>query len=338
VIERIPISSASWLRFVTSSDVSTPFHHPAWALALAGCYSLDAFALVLRADSGDLIAGMPVIQLPRQLRRCRRWSSLPFTDECNVLCSEANGMRFHRELQAYLEATAVDELDVGGAMPGVQGVRSPDHVVHVLELPASIEDAEKRFRPAVRRNIRAARSAGLTVRRTAGDDEALDAFYRLHLSTRRRQGLPTQPRRFFASVFHDMIDQGLGHVTLVERRGQPIAAAIFLRWNGSDIFKWGASDRSAWSLRPNNLLFADEIAAACERGDRTLHFGKSDVVDVGLRRFKAGWGAVESPLVSVHFGAPQAGRNPPPILRHIIRRSPSFVSRSLGEMLYRYAA
>jgi hypothetical protein len=338
VVERIPISSSSWLRFVSGSPLATPFHHPAWALVLASCYSLDAFALVQRNESGGLIAGIPVIQLPRKLRPGLRWSSLPFTDTCPVLCSEQNGVRFHRELQAYLAAHSVDELIIGGPLPGVQGLESAAHVEHVLALGDSTGDPKKQFRASVRRNIATARSAGLTTRSSRGDDAALDVFYRLQLLTRRRHGLPTQPRRFFESVFRSVLGQGLGHVTIVEHRGQPLAAGVFLHWKSSVVFKWGASDRAAWSLRPNDLLFAEEIAAASERGDLTFNFGKSAVTDVGLRRFKAGWGAVERPLISTPFGTPRPDRDPPPVLRDMIRRSPVQVSRMLGELLYRYAA
>lgn len=167
----------------------------------------------------------------------------------------------------------------------------------------------------------------------------VDVFYGLQVSTRRRLGLPPQPRRFFRALWRDVLERGLGHLTVVEARGEPVAAGVFLRWNGVTVYKYGASDPAAWSLRPNNLLFAEEIEAACLRGDRIFHFGRADVEDEGLRRFKTGWGADELPISYVRFGAPRIERaSPPRVFRSLVRRTPEPVVRLLGETLYRYVA
>ena len=98
--------------------------------------------------------------------------------------------------------------------------------------------------------------------------------------------------------------------------------------------------RRRWNLRPNNLLFAEEIRDACLAGCTAFHFGRTDVADEGLRRFKAGWGAEELPLHSTWFGAsPREERaGPPAALRAVLRRSPEFVARAIGNAIYRYAA
>ena len=168
----------------------------------------------------------------------------------------------------------------------------------------------------------------------------VDVFYPLQLMTRRRLGLPAQPLRFFRLLWTDVLEQGLGHLTIVEAGGRPIAAAVFLEWNGVTVYKYGASDPRMWHLRPNNLIFAEEIAGACRAGQSTFHFGRTDVDDEGLQRFKLGWGAVEEPLRSTWFGgAPSAeSSGPPALLRTVMRRSPPFAVRAIGAALYRYAA
>ena len=340
MIERLSLNDPDWLNFVTNEPLSTPFHHPKWASMIADCYGFDAFALALRAQDGErrLIAGIPVIETKAPIRRDRRWSSLPFTDVCAGLVDGGGGALFARGIETSMQESGVGEMEVAGGVPGVRGLESARYVQHVLHLEKDAKAVASRFRSSVRRSVRTGRSGELSLRRASGS-ELLDAFYGLHLMTRRRLGLPTQPHRFFRKLADEVLCDGLGHVAVVEKNKEAVAAAIFLTWNGSVVYKYGASDPTAWNLRPNHLIFADEIEAACLRGDHAFHFGRTDVDDVGLRRFKASWGADELPLTYVQFGKKRAEGSPPPeLIRALIRHSPLFVTRSLGEALYRYVA
>ncbi len=84
--------------------------------------------------------------------------------------------------------------------------------------------------------------------------------------------------------------------------GRPVAAAVFLRGRDHLTYKYGASDRAALAMRPNNLLFPEVIRWACEAGCRELDFGRTDLDNDGLREFKRGWGADESPLHYTYAG------------------------------------
>ena len=70
-------------------------------------------------------------------------------------------------------------------------------------------------------------------------------------------------------------------------------------------------------------------------------FGRTDLDNEGLRTFKANWGTVETELVYSTLGDPPAARTNSTTgraLGAVIRHSPEFVCRELGERLYRYAA
>jgi len=187
------------------------------------------------------------------------------------------------------------------------------------------------------------RHTGLTVRLGDRPEDLVETFYRLHLKTRRRQGVPIQPRRFFHLLWRHAIATGLGSVLVVEAAGTPIAAAVFLQANGTVIYKFGASDEDAWSLRPNHLLFWHAIRSACESGAKRFDWGRTDLDNEGLRSFKRSWGAEEIPLeycsMLPRSGAAGAqhglsGR----VLGAMIRRSPETVGRLVGEALYRFVA
>lgn len=330
-----------WMEFVQGRSEASPFHHPAWSSVLAECYGYSPMALALTDESGGVTAGTPVMDVRRRLTD-RRWVSLPFTDYCPPLVEERLAGELADALVAETESWGVRRLEVRSALPEhanlhahVSGVR------HTLALDAEAESIYARFSKMHRRNIRKAERLGVSV--AVGHSMSdVDMFYRLHLLTRRRQGVPIQPRRFFTLLAQRVIQAGLGFVLTARVDQVPVASAIFLCWNGTLIYKFGASDARYWDYRPNNLLFREAIRWGIGHDFHTLDWGRTDLEDRGLREFKAGWGAVEEPLLYSSNGASVAsgvssGRLMK-VLSTVIRRSPPVVCRVTGELLYGYTA
>jgi lipid II:glycine glycyltransferase (peptidoglycan interpeptide bridge formation enzyme) len=184
----------------------------------------------------------------------------------------------------------------------------------------------------------------VTIRR-ATDVAALDAFYALHVRTRRHQGVPTQPRRFIRG-FTGLFDAGLGHVLLAEWEGEVIAAAVFLRAGTTVLYKYGASAREHLDKRPNNLLFSEAIRMACAEGARALDMGRTDLDNEGLRAFKLAWGAEEREIAYTRLSAKpvkagggaavKAGGGVPATASRLISSGPPVFGRLVGEALYRH--
>ncbi len=338
----LDLTDPCWGGFVARHPDATPFHHPDWAQLIAGCYGFRGFALVTRDATGAIRAGLPMVEV-RQLRTAPKWVSLPYTDYCSPL---ASAPKEQEELAAALErascAVGVRRVEVRGPLAGsASGAMAFRHVLALSGDPARVYAGFHRSQ--VQRNIRRAEREGLTVRLATRREDLVDTFYRLHLQTRRRQGVPVQPRRFFSLLWDNVISTGLGSVLIVEASAQPIAAAVFLAWNGTVIYKFGASDAAFWSLRPNHVLFWHAIRVACEQGYRWFDFGRTDVGQSGLRDFKLSWGATEEPLVYRMLGGKpeqvsvvdgMATR----MLGLVIRHGPLLLCRAVGEALYRYVA
>ena len=102
--------------------------------------------------------------------------------------------------------------------------------------------------------------------------------------------------------------------------------------------QFGASDPAAWPRRPNHV-FLDRDQESCLRGDQRFDLGRTDLDNHGLRAFKASWLATEQPLVysTLEPGA-SSGKEGLPAERSgfVIRNTPTFVCRRIGESLYRY--
>lgn len=119
-----------------------------------------------------------------------------------------------------------------------------------------------------------------------------------------------------------------------------MAAAVFLAFGDTLLYKYGASDARWLQMRPNNLLFMEAIRWGCEHGMRTLDLGRTHWGQESLRAFKLGWGAQERELRYryVGGGAPVArGARGQRMLAAVIRRTPPLAGRVIGEVLYRHA-
>jgi len=339
----LELSDPRWGDFVAGHPAATPFHHPYWTRLVADCYGFRPFAVTASDPSGAVRAGLPLVEV-RHLHGGRKWVSLPYTDYCPPLVSTpSQEEQLAVALGQASGAAGVRRVEVRAPLLGTAA--SGDVALrHVLSLAGGPAELYAGFhRSQVQRNIRRAEREGLTIRQATRAQDLVGTFYRLHVLTRRRQGVPVQPRRFFRLLWERAISTGLGSVLIVEAAGEPVAAAVFLAWNQTMIYKFGASEARAWSLRPNHLLFWHAIRTACEQGYRWFDFGRTDVGHEGLRNFKLSWGAVEEPLAYGTLGgrpdpAPPAHGLAGRLLGSAIRHGPLLLCRVAGEALYRYAA
>jgi lipid II:glycine glycyltransferase (peptidoglycan interpeptide bridge formation enzyme) len=130
-------------------------------------------------------------------------------------------------------------------------------------------------------------------------------YYRLHVATRRRHGLPPQPFSFFHNIYEEIIKPRQGFIVLGRNDSRLLAAAVFFRYGKTALYKFGASDELFQALRGNNLVMWEAIKFLIKNGCKMLHFGRTSLGNEGLRRFKTGWGATEGVIEYFRFD-PQA--------------------------------
>jgi CelD/BcsL family acetyltransferase involved in cellulose biosynthesis len=329
----------SWLAFVSDREDALPFHHPAWLETISRSYGYRPFIIALKRADGDLAAGLPLAEVDTPLRR-RRWVSLPFTDYCPPLASREDAVTLVSAVDSARTAAGASRLDFHAEVPG--GVPTGTAVRHVLTLNPDADSILAGLGHNHLRNVRKSERSGLVLRHAQSRSDVVDRYYDLHVRTRRRLGVPTQPRRFFAQLWTYVLEPRLGFLLFALDRDRPVAGAVFLTGGKTVVYKYGASEPSSWPLRPNHLIFASALRWACENGFHRFDFGRTDLEDEGLRAFKAGWGAIEEPLVYTSFGRGVRPPAPRPNVRRmgraLIRHAPAAVSRLTGALLYRHAA
>lgn len=335
----MPIQSVDdprWLALVEHDPHATAFHHPAWIRAVASSYRFDPFLVTLEEDD-RIVGGLPMMRVPRFFGGYR-WVSLPFTDRCEPLGDATHVDRLVDELQAARAKANVDELEVRAPLL-MRDSTLTRYVRHVVPLSNDIAAVEKRFAPSVRRAVRQGRASQARVRIGTTEADLAETFYGLHVATRRRLGMPVQPRRFFRHLWH-RLGPDLCRTLLLESDGRAIAGVVLLTWKSHLVYKYGASDHHAWKMRPNNVLFQETIEWACANGFTEFDLGRTDSSAASLRRFKRGWGAEEEILEYTSIGKPRAlsGAGSKPIVRTTLRHSPEWFVRLTGEVVYRHAA
>jgi len=338
VVGRRPLQDSQWSAFVAGHAVALPFHHPSWATTIAECYGFPAFALTVEDADGAIVAGLPVIEVRRR-REPARWVSLPFTDSCPPLVNGNADGSLASQLDGARRAAGISRLEVRGELAGSAVRPQATFLAHRTPLTGTEQEVFARLHAnQVRRNIRRAQRAGVSVRVGDVESDLTEVFYRLHTRTRRRLGVLVQPLGYFRLLWRHVLEPGHGAVIIAEWEGHPVAAAVFLASAGTCVYKYGASDERYWNVRPNHLLFWEAIRWARARGCQTLDFGRTDVEDRGLWEFKSRWGTVVQELTYHLIADEPPGPGPaglPAGTRSLIRHGPQIVPRVLGEVLYR---
>lgn len=332
-------ADARWRTFVEARPEANVFHHPAWSDLLARCYGYRPFILAVSDDDGALGAGLPLMEVGGRLS-AKRWAALPFTDHCAPLARDGASLeRLVAALVVLHQTGTAARIDLHWRIDHPAFQAGAPYVLHTLRLEPDAAAVAARFERIHRQNIRAAEKNGVQVEWGTAPEDVRD-YYTLQLETRHRKGIPSQPWRFFESLADTLFGRGLGAVLLARREGKCLAGIVLLHWQRTLIAKYAASREDALKLRPNNLLFAEAIRWGCEHGYTLFDMGRTDLGNTGLRRFKSGWGADETLLTYSALpgrAAPSAtvGRLMP-IVQTVIRRSPRWVCRASGEVLYKY--
>jgi len=295
-----PLYDPEWDRLAVSHPDYAFSHSAAWAKVLSKTYGHKP--VYLRCSQlGELVALIPIMEVSSPLTG-RRGVCLPFTDFCGPLMS-AQGA-WASTIEKLTEVAREREWKFfeirGGTATEASATPALEFHGHTLDLSRGTEHLFTLLKSSARRALRKAARSGLSVQLTR-TREAIQEFYRLHIRTRRRHGLPPQPFSFFLNIHDEIVKPGLGFVVTASVGSCCVAAAIFFHFGKNAVYKFGASDTSCQELRANNLIIWEGIRFLSQNGASTLHLGRTSLENDGLRRFKLTWGAQEERIKYLKF-------------------------------------
>jgi hypothetical protein len=289
-----PIDYPNWNRQVSKLEGATIFHTANWALVLAESYGYrPRYFTAIKMHR--IIACIPVMQIDSVITG-RRGVCLPFTDFCRPIGDENWIPELWNALVGKSQKEKWKHIELRGECTIVQSANMPPaYKEHSISLDTNESDLMKRLRQSTRRNITKAIRHKVIIH-SSQNSKAIEDFYRLNCLTRKRHGLPPQPRSFYCKIKDHMFSSDMGFILTAVCNGTTVASALFFQFNGTVFYKYAASDILFQQTRANNLLVWRAIERSLAKGFKLFHFGLTAAGNSGLLQFKRGWGAVEKDL------------------------------------------
>ena len=280
-------SRAAWEAFADSHRDATLYHHRPWLEVLRRGFGVNPMVAII----GEYNSTQAACLLARGGNPIRRGLiSLPFSDYCPPLAVDDSALR---SLMSGLPGlVAQSRLEIRGT-----GGSYPWHVLHhfqrwTLDLSRPFQAIERAADREVRRHMRRAREAGVSVECSRGA-EAIETFFELQLESRRRLGVPSQPLKFFRLVHEVFAKLDAIEVWFASHEGKRIAGVVVLR-DGHDLHaKWSA--RTAGSPDgASHLIFMSIGPDQLEPARRQQMIGRRRVRAIDGNNVHAGQHLVEA--------------------------------------------
>jgi len=337
-----PTIIADWDELILSFPSYSFFHSSDWAKVLSETYNFKPHYLKL-TDTGKTKAIIPLMEVD-SLFTGRRVISLPFSDFCEPLISSGVKLKLIRhKVIDYSKEQGFNSLELRDSEVHLDNsIIIPAGYQHILDLSFSEEQLFKRISDNTRRNIKKAIRNNVSLE-INNSPSALEEFYFMNCYTRRRHGLPPQPIKFFRKLNEFVLTKNKGFISISKYNGKSIAAAVFLLIGKKALYKYGASLFEYQNLRPNNLLMWESIKYIKAQGFNELNFGRTELENIGLRRFKLGWGTEEKILNYYRFNLGKKNNSSTSTIslnqrKFPLHRFPIFLLRLIGKFVYRHIA
>jgi CelD/BcsL family acetyltransferase involved in cellulose biosynthesis len=335
-----PLQDPRWSEFIKKHPRASVFHSVGWLRALQDCYGYEPIAYTSSPHGAPLSNGILFCRVQSWITG-RRLVSLPFSDHCEPLV-ESQGV-LQQLLTSAKEAVLLGKyryielrprsVPLTEGMPGIP----EEYILQTLDLQPTLEDLYRRLHfSSIRRKIQRAERENLILE--AGCSERLlSEFYRLHLMTRKRQGLPAQPKAWFQKVMEHLPATA---TIRVAKKGETVLAAILtLESPRTLVYKYGCSDARYHNLGSMPFLFWNMILDAKQRGFTEVDLGRSKVSHTSLITFKERLGAKRKRLIYTRF--PIRKSIVPPLETALLRTAgyifshcPNRVLIAAGTLLY----
>lgn len=337
-----PTKTENWDELILSFPSYSFFHSSDWAKVLKETYNFKPHYLMV-TESRNAKAVLPLMEVDSFFTG-KRAISLPFSDFCEPLVSSGiNLKRIRHKVIDYSKEKGFNSLELRDSEVHLDNsIITPAGYQHILDLSLSEERLFKSLSDNTRRNIRKAVRNQVSFE-INNSPSALEDFYIMNCYTRRKHGLPPQPIKFFRNLYDFVLTKNKGFICISKYNGKSIASAVFLLIGQKALFKYGASLIEYQNLRPNNLLMWESIKCIKDKGFTELNFGRTEIENIGLRRFKLGWGTEEKILNYYRF---ELGKNSKISTstrsfsqrRLPLNRFPIFLLRMIGSIVYKHFA
>ncbi len=345
-----PAQDERWDPFVKKHPFGWVAHLSGWKRVLETSFPhmKGHYFVVVDPQTNEIRAGLPVFEI-RSWLTGNRLVSIPFATLSDPLVSNPADMEaLLQAARNLLEKMSFSYLEIKSyqAVPFIGKKNLVDGCFfkhHYLDLAKGPEALWGNFNyKAVRYEINKAQKQKLAVR-AADSENDFAQFYQLYTLTRKRLGLPSQPRLFFKTLWDTFLPSGNVVILLAELEGMTIAAHFLLRFNGRVSAEAVGWDTGHSRTSPNHFLFWEGIKSACANGFRVYDFGRTSPRNRSLLDFKKRWGTQVAdlhsfchPLRSYSGIVDRESSKAYQAARFACRKAPDFAYSFIGNVCYRH--
>lgn len=281
--------------FVRDHPDATPFHLPAWSIAVARGCGQRAHILVAENADGSLAGVLPLTETRSPLFG-RALVSAGFGVGGGILAQTEGAVSSLSsaawDLAGKLRCPTLDLR--GGPVAGTAWTADDTTYLGFSRALAADDEAELAAIPRKQRaEVRKALGSDLDL--TIGNGAA-DArqHYRVYAESVRNLGTPVFPQKLFKAVLEEFGEAA--DILTILSDGQPVASVLSLYFDGTVFPYWGGGTRVARALRANDAMYFALMSHARARGCKRFDFGRSKA-GTGAAAFKKNWGFEPQPLV-----------------------------------------
>jgi serine/alanine adding enzyme len=332
------------MRFLAANPQATVFHTPDWRDALVATYGYSPLYLGC-FDHDRLISVLPLMEVSSWLTG-KRLVSLPFSNTCGPVGTAEGSARLVDEAITTYRSRGAQALELRtqadtNPMEDARLSAVSYFITSIVDLDPDPEVVWKRFKDRnVRTEVRQAFKKGIEVK-SADSEEKLKAFYEMYAPARQKHGVPPQPFVFFRNLWRHLRPDCLD-LLVASYQDRPVGGLITLGFGRTLCAAYIGSDYAFRSYRVHQALFWKAMEMGCERGFERFDFLRTPKKSKGLRYFKERWNAYEVELDYLYH--PEVRGTASTIeetaryrfLTAVLKRSPAFVGKALGRMLYRH--
>jgi len=272
--------------------------------------------------------------------------SIPFSDYGGPLFKDKAREKAAVKQILAAHSSECKYIEIRGPVPSDSGFIEHNYYKrHLLDLSPQLRIIRKKInKRTIQYSIRKAERMGIKIRE-ATDAEGLAEFYRLNLLTRKKHGVPAQPKKFFENLLQYVLAPGHGFLLLAIYNSEPVAGSLFLRLGQGVHYKYNASNPAYLGrTTPNHLLTWHAVRQSHEAGYKFMDFGRTSPDNAGLMRYKKMWGADERDVPYFYYpeikgaSATEESSWMYKKVTNLWRSLPGKVAEKLGPMLYKYTA
>lgn len=335
-----PKDVSGWNKEIQNLNNYSFFHSLEWSKVLSEAYNYKP-VYFCNFNQDKICAVIPAMEIRSKLTS-KRLVSLPFSDFCEPLYNSIEESELLKEtIFSYCNSNELRfmEFRTSETKFPFETENFRTDLRHILDISIDESILYKEFSDNTKRNIKSAIKENIRIEKD-NSLEALNLFYQLQCITRKKHGLPPQPKSFFKKIYEHIISKNKGDLLFAKHHNKTLAGLMFFKIGSKVLYKFGASLLENLPKGTNHLLMWEGIKLYQKSGFKEFDFGRTETNHEGLRRFKLGFGADERIIYTTRYDIKSKTFLPPEtnttgIHNRIFRKLPLTLLRFIGETIYR---